>query len=200
MRQDIPDASVADALKSEIIIKLREQYLEMAAREAIWSKKYGADHLAAVNLRTQMLELRRNIDDEMRKIAESTKSEYEIASARESSIKKSLDSAVADSRITNQAQVQLTELESNASTAKAMYENFLQRYMEAIQEQSFPISEARLISPAAPPSTRSHPKTLIVLAVTCGGGLMLAFGAAALREASDRVFRTGAQVEKALAC
>ena len=105
---------------------------------------------------------------------------------------------VADSRITNQAQVQLTELESNASTSRAMYENFLQRYMEAIQEQSFPISEARLISPAAPPATRSHPKTLIVLAVSFAGGLMLAFGAAALREASDRVFRTGAQVEKAL--
>ena len=158
MRQDIPDASVADALKSEIIIKLRGQYLEMAAREAIWSKKYGPDHLAAVGLRSQMQELRRNIDDEMRKIAESTKSEYEIALARESSIKKSLDSAVADSRITGQAQVQLTELESNASTAKTMYENFLQRYMEAIQEQSFPISEARLISPAAPPSTRSQSK------------------------------------------
>jgi len=198
MRQDIPDASVADSLKSEIIIKLRGQYLEMSARESIWSKKYGPGHLAAVSVRNQMQELRRNIDDEMRKIAESTKSEYEIAMARESSIKKSLDSAVADSRITGQAQVQLTELESNASTAKAMYENFLRRYMEAIQEQSFPISEARLISSAAPPSTRSHPRTLFVLAVTAAGGVMAAFGIAALRAASDQVFRTGAQVENAL--
>ena len=198
MRQDIPDASVADALKSEIIIKLRGQFLEIAGRESIWSKKYGPDHMATVALRTQMLELRRNIADEMGKIAQSYKSEYEIAQKRESSIQKSLDSAVVDSRITNQAQVQLTELESNASTAKVMYENFLQRYMEAVQEQSFPISEARLISPAAPPSTRSEPKTLIVLAVTAAGGLMVAFGVAALREASDRVFRTGAQVEDAL--
>ena len=198
MQQGIPDASVADALRSEVIIKLRGQYLEMSGRESIWSKKYGPDHLAAVSVRTQMLELRHNIDDEMRKIAESYKSEYEIALARESSIKKSLDSTVADSRIAKQAQVQLSELESNASTAKTMYENFLQRYMEAIQEQSFPISEARLITPAAPPSTRSSPNTLIVLAVSAAGGLMAAFGVAALREASDRVFRTGAQVESAL--
>lgn len=198
MHQDIPDASIAEALKSEIIIKLRGQYLELAAREAIWSKKYGADHLAAVNLRTQMDELRHSINDEMRKIAESTKSEYEIAAAREDSIKKSLESAIADSRITNQAQVQLTELESNASTAKAMYENFLQRYLEAIQEQSFPISEARLISPAAPPATRSHPKTVIVLGVSLASGLILAFGVAVLRDTSDRVFRTSEQVEKVL--
>jgi succinoglycan biosynthesis transport protein ExoP len=198
MSQDIPNASLTDALKSEVIIKLRQQYLELAGRESILSKKYGPDHLAAITLRNQMLELRRNIADEMGKIAESYKSDYEMSLTRETSIQKSLDSAVADSRITNQAQVKRRELESNAHAARTMYENFLQRYMEAVQQQSFPISEARLITPAAPPSTRSHPNTLIVLAVTAAGGMMVAFGAAALREASDRVFRTGAQVADVL--
>ncbi len=196
--QGLPDDSVVDALKSDVIIKLRGQYLELAGRAELWTQKYGANHLAIISLRNQMEELRRNIADEMAKIAGSYKSEYEIAMAREESIKKSLDSAVADSRLTNQAQVSLTELESNASTTKTMYENFLQRYMEAVQEQSFPISEARLISAADPPSSRSHPNTLIVLAVTGAGGLMIAFGVAALRETAERVFRSGAQVEEAL--
>ncbi len=194
MSREIPDASIADALKSEVIIKLRQQYLELAGRESIWSKKYGPDHLAAISLRNQMLELRRNIADEMGKIAESYKSDYEISRTRETSIQKSLDSTLADSRITNQAQVQLRELESNARTTRTMYENFLQRYMEAVQQQSFPISEARLITPATPPSTRSHPNTLSVLAMTVAGGMIVAFGVAVLREASDHVFRTGAQV------
>lgn len=79
MDQDVGDASMADALKSEVIIKLRGQYLEIAQREAIWAKRYGENHLAAINLRTQMQELRRSIKDEMRKIAESYKSDYEIA-------------------------------------------------------------------------------------------------------------------------
>ncbi len=198
MAQDIPDASLADALKSEVIVKLRGQYLETAARESEFSNKYGQNHLATVGLRNRMLELRRNIADEMGKIAQSYESEYEIAQTREVAIQKSLDSAVANSRITGHAQVQLSELESNAQTARTMYENFLQRYMEAVQEQSFPISEARLISPADPPSTRSNPNSLIVLSFTGAGGMIVAFGVAALREASDRVFRTGAQVEDAL--
>ncbi|WP_026606742.1 polysaccharide biosynthesis tyrosine autokinase [Methylocapsa acidiphila] len=198
MTQEIPDASLADALKSEVIIKLRGQYLETAGRESDWSKKYGGAHLATIALRNRMLELRRSIADEMGKIAQSYESEYEIAQTREAAIQKSLESAVADSRITGHAQVQLSELESNAQTARTMYENFLQRYMEAVQEQSFPISEARLISPADSPTTRSHPNTLFVLAVTGAGGMMVAFGVAALREASDRVFRTGAQVEATL--
>jgi len=196
--QNIPNASVADALKSEVVIKLREQYLELAGRESMWSKKYGPDHLASVSLRNQMFEIRRNIADEMQKIAESYKSDYEIALTRETSIQKSLDTAVAQSRVTNQAQVQLRELESKAQTSRTMYDNFLQRYLEAVQQQSFPISEARLITLATPPPNRSHPNPLTVLALSAAGGIMIAFGAAVLREASNRVFRTGAQVEDVL--
>ncbi len=195
MSQDIPDAVVADAVKSEVITKLRKQYLELAAREAVWSKRYGSDHLAAASLRSEMAQIRGNIADEMRKIAENN---YEIALTHEMSIQKSLDSAVAKSQITNSAQVQLRELESKAHTSRTMYENFLQRHMEAVQQQSFPVSEARLITPATPPAARSHPNTLLVLVVTAAGGMMAAFGASALREAADRTFRTGGQVENVL--
>jgi succinoglycan biosynthesis transport protein ExoP len=196
--KDIPDASVADALNNQVVIKLRGQYLELVGRESIWSKKYGPDHLATISIRNQMLELRRNIADEMQKIAESYKSDYQIALTRETSILKSLDTAVAQSRITNQAQVQLREFESKAGTSRSMYDNFLQRYMEAVQQQSFPISEARLITPATPPRIKSHPKTLTVLVLSAAGGFIIAFGAAVLREASNRVFRTGAQVQDVL--
>jgi polysaccharide biosynthesis transport protein len=198
MSQDIPDSSLIDALKSQVIIKLREQYLELAGKEAIWSKSYGRDHVATTLLRNQMMELRRNIADEMGKFAESYKNDYEIARARENSIQKSLDSAVAYSQIANQAQVHLRELESNAHTARTIYESILQRHMEAVGQQSFPISEARVITPADPPSTRSHPNTLLVLVVSAAGGMVVAFGAAALREACDRTFRTEAQVDHVL--
>lgn len=101
MKQAVPDASVADALKSEVIIKLRQQYLDLAGRESIWSTKYGPNHLATISLRNQMQELRRNITDEMKKIAESYRSDYAIAKARESSIRGSLDESVSDSRTTS---------------------------------------------------------------------------------------------------
>lgn len=97
MKHDVPDASVAEALHSEIIIRLRNQYLDYAAKERVWEDRYGANHMAALNLRSQMLELRRNITDEMKKIAESTKSDFEIALAREQSLVSSLANVVADS-------------------------------------------------------------------------------------------------------
>ena len=51
----------------------------------------------------------------------------------------------------------------------------MQKYTEAVQEQSFPISDARVITPATPPFGKSWPKTtllaLLGLLVGFGGGL-----------------------------
>jgi polysaccharide biosynthesis transport protein len=193
---DIPDASVADALKSEVIIKLRGQYLDLAQREAFLSQKYGETHVATVNLRTQMQEVRRSIAEETRKIAESYKSDYEIALTRENSLRKTLEEIVDESHVSNQAQIQLRELKGSADAARSLYDNFQQRYMEAVQQRdSIPISETRLISVATPPSKSSSPKILRTLALSLVGGSLLGFAVAYLREATTGVFRTTGQVE-----
>ncbi len=198
MNQEVPDASIADALKNELIIKLRERYLDLVARETLLSEKYGSGHLAVVGLRSQMREILRSIKDEMRKIEESYKSDYQIAQAREQSLSNSLGAAVAQSQMKDHAQVQLQELESGAQTSKSLYDNFLQRYMDAVQQQSFPITEARVISFADTPSTKSFPKTSLVLLLATAIGLVLSFGIASLRELTDRVFRSSEQVEEVL--
>ena len=57
-------------------------------------KNVRRNHLAAINLRTQMEQYRRSIKDEMRKIAESYKSDYEIALTRQTSLESSLANVV----------------------------------------------------------------------------------------------------------
>lgn len=197
-RLEIPDATVADSLRNEVVIRLRSQYLENARREADWSARYGHDHLAAVNLRNQMREIRRSIVDELKRTAETYKSDYEIAKAREESIQKSMADVIAQTQTANQAQLMLRELEGTAQTYRVLHDNFLQRYMESVQQQSFPITEARLISPATRPLKKSHPKTLLVLALALGGGIFLGAGIGFLRDLADRVFRTSRQVKDLL--
>jgi succinoglycan biosynthesis transport protein ExoP len=198
MKQDVPDASISDALNNPIIVKLRGEYLSLAARMAIYSQKYGSDHLSVIALRTSMRELQHSIQDEMSKIEQSYKSDYEIALAREQSLRNSLGSAVSQTQVTNQAQVQLRELESAAQTSKTLHDYFLQRYMEGVQQQSFPITEARIVGAADAPLSKSYPKTSLVLLIAMVGGAMLSFGIGALREVFDRVFRSSAQVEEEL--
>jgi polysaccharide biosynthesis transport protein len=192
------DATVSDALNNPIITKLRQQYLELVNREAEWSKRFGRDHLAVVNLRNQIHEIRDSIFDELRRYAETYKSDYEIAKQREESLDKDLASAVTKSQTTNKAQVTLRELESSAQSFRSLHDNFLQRYMESVQQQSFPITEARVISRATRPLEKSRPKTVLVLALVCIGGIGFGAGVGFIREVMDRVFRTTSQVEGAL--
>jgi succinoglycan biosynthesis transport protein ExoP len=198
LKQDVPDAAVADSLHSDVINRLRNQYLDIAAKEAIWSVRYGVNHLATVNLRTQMTELRRSIQDELNRIAQSYKSDYEIAKTRAEGLEHNLEGLVANSQVINRDRLGLRDLESTAQVYHTLYNSFLQRYMEAIQQQSFPITEARVISAAAPADHKSGPRTLPILGVAAFIGIVLSFAAATLREAIDQVFRTSRQVETAL--
>ena len=139
-------ATVTDTLKNEVVSKLRSQYLELAARQADWSIRYGQDHLAVVNLRNQLREIRNSIFEELKRLGETYKSDYAIAKQREVGLQAELTQTVTASQATDAKSVTLRELQSTAQTYKTLYDNFLQRYMESVQQQSFPISEARLIS------------------------------------------------------
>jgi capsular exopolysaccharide synthesis family protein len=192
------DATVADTLRDDVINKLRDQYLELARRESDWASKYGAAHLAVVNLRNQMNEIQGSIRAELQRIAETYKSDLEVATQRENSVKKQLNQAVSLSQVNNEAQVSLRELETNAQSYQALYDNFLQRYMESVQQQSFPITEARVISAASAPLGPSGPRTFRVLALALVAGVMIGVMGGAWREFADRVFRTRNQVEELL--
>ena len=191
-------ATVADSLKNDVISKLRTQYLEMSRREVDWATRYGVNHLAVVNLRNQMQELQNSIRDELKRIAEGYKSDFEIAKQREASVQKQLDDAVAQSQVTGKAQVTLRDLESSAQSYRALYDNFLQRYMESVQQQSFPITEARVISAASRPLAPSNPRTRLILMLAAVIGVAFGIAAAAWRDLADRVFRTRSQVEERL--
>ncbi|MBN9043637.1 MAG: protein tyrosine kinase [Rhizobiales bacterium 62-47] len=192
------DASGSDALSNPIINNLRQQYLEYSRRETEWSARFGRDHLAVVNLRTRMRDIRTSILDEVRRLAETSRSDYEVAKQRQESVEKQLAQAVSQSRTTNSAELTLRELETRAKSYRSLYDSFLQRYMGSIQQESFPISEARILSPASPPLNKTKPKGLLVLALGLFGGIAIGGGLGLLRDIMDRVFRTTSQVESIL--
>jgi succinoglycan biosynthesis transport protein ExoP len=195
---DAKTGAVTDSLHNEIINKLRGQYLELAQREAIFSARYGHDHLAVVNIRTQMAEISRSIIDELKQIAEAYRSDYDIAKARQSSLEKSVADTVVGSHTTSKAAIELHQLESAAQNYHALFDNFQQRYTEATQQQSLPMTDDRVISRATRPQEKYSPKTLNILGIAGVGGLIFGFGLALLREMSDRVFRTARQLEAEL--
>jgi exopolysaccharide transport family protein len=192
------DGAVTEVGADPVAINLRQQFLELKRREAEWSTRYGRDHLAVVNLRNRMREARESMFDELRRSAETVRNDYEIAKQRQEQTEKQLAGAIAQSRTANQAEVTLRELEATATGYRNLHDTFLQRYMGTAQQESFPITEARVISPASPPLFKSKPKSVVVLLLSFIGGLGLGSGLGLLRDAMDRVFRRADQVEAAL--
>ncbi|MGY3038062.1 succinoglycan biosynthesis transport protein ExoP [Bradyrhizobium sp. USDA 4354] len=196
--QDVAQSTVTDALNNSVITRLRAQYLDLQAQYADWSRRYGKQHLAAVNLANKMEELRKNIADELHRIGDAYRSDYEIAKSREASLEKNVKELVAQAGDTGQAAVKLRDLESAADTYRNLYNNFLEKLQSATQNQSFPLSEARLISTAAKPDRKSSPRTVLALVGGLVGGLCLGFGVAFARELLSDVLRTPGEVEDEL--
>jgi polysaccharide biosynthesis transport protein len=190
--------TVADTLNNPVITQLRTKYLEVVNREANFARKYGANHLAVVNLREQIRDLRGSILEELKRFRESYLSNYEIAKQEEQELEKRLAKAISRSQPINQAQVPLRELESSAQSYRTTYDNFRQRYTESLQQQSFPISDARILTSASPPSSKSSPKTTLILVLAAAGGLVLGVAVGALRDLMNGSFCSRAQVENAL--
>lgn len=193
--KDLVQPTVTDALSNTVITRLRAQYLDLSAQYADWSTKYGKTHQASINLANKMEELKKAIADEVHRIADAYRSDYEIAKSREASLDQSMKSMVAQADNTGQAQVKLRDLESAADTYRNLYNNFLEKLQNATQNQSFPISDARIIGTAVKPYEKSSPKTLLAIAGGLVGGLCLGFGAAFARELLSDVLRTPAEVE-----
>jgi polysaccharide biosynthesis transport protein len=195
---DIPDPIVTDALSNPVITRLRQQFLDDQGKESEWSSRYGADHMAARNLRGEMAALQRAIWDEISRIAESYKSELQIAKSQEQAIDKKMTEVFQQSSSFRQAQVHLRELETASNSYRGIYETFLSRFTQSVQQQSFPSTEARLVTVATPPLGPSSPKTTLTMALAAlcglGFGVMTAFA----REQMNRQIHTRAQIEELL--
>jgi succinoglycan biosynthesis transport protein ExoP len=195
---DVADATVADLIKNPVFTNLRQRYLDAVGRKNSVSSRYGQNHQVVLRLQEEIHELQRSIDDELRQTAETTKSDYEIAKTREETLRAGLERLVGNAGETGHLQVTLRQLESVANTYRATYESFLQRYTGSVQQQSFPMTEVRVITPATPPFEPSHPKTKLLLLAGAAVGLTFGLALAILKNGLDEGIRSATDVSRKL--
>jgi capsular exopolysaccharide synthesis family protein len=92
----------------------------------------------------------------------------------------------------------LEELESTAATYRRIYESYLQAFTESVQRQSFPVADARVITPATQPLTKSSPKTMILLAFGTMLGGLAGIGISFVRHVLDNTIRIPRQIRETI--
>ena len=195
---NMPEATVTEINSNPIIARLRSTFVDVQKRENDISGRFGRDHVQALALRNEMRGLQESMVNELRRVVETVRSDYEIAVARENAVRTAFEDFVKLSTVTGEAKIPLRELETSAQSYRGLYDSFLSQQAQANQRISFPKTEARVISPASTPWAPIEPNASRVTLMALMAGAMLGIAAAFGREQLDRVFRTPQQVERIL--
>jgi exopolysaccharide transport family protein len=167
------------AVSSEMVTKLRAQYADIAKNEADLTSKYGPRHPQVANVRAQLKDTQRLINEEIARIVQSTAHDYDVAKSREASLQDSFDKLQGVSSTSGQALVRLHELQREAEANRTLYEAYLARSKETTAQESLEMPDSRIVSFASIPLKPSAPKTALILGLAVllglGGGAVLAF-------------------------
>ena len=146
-------------------------------------------------IRAEVVDLRRKIAAEVKKIVQGLRNEVAVARAREAEMVRNMRGLETRVAGLNQRQVQLRALEREAKANRTLYETFLTRFKETNEQQEFQRPDARIVSLADMPNSPSAPKKMLLLIVSvvlsAGAGLALVF----VLESLDKGFRSMDDIE-----
>ncbi|KRE06353.1 hypothetical protein ASE63_24310 [Bosea sp. Root381] len=178
----IEAGAIPEAVSSNTMTALRSQLGAALAKEADLLASLGARHPALVAAQAQTRDARRQIADELSRIARSAKAELDRAVEAERQIARRGDQLTANQYAAGRASVELRELEREVESSRVVYDAFLRRARETGELAGIDTTNARVISAAMPPLQKSgvSRRTLAMLGGIAGGGfgVVLALGLA----------------------
>ncbi|MFD0934191.1 GumC family protein, partial [Methylobacterium trifolii] len=185
------EGAVADEFQNNLITALRQKMADINRRIADGVARNGAEHETVERARSDLRAVKASLTEEFQRIAAGYRSTAAVARLNQESITRSLDELAGRSAEAQASRVELAQLQSFSDTYKTMRDAFLSRFAEAAQEQSYPVTEARIVSEAAEPTRPASPnwyKALPAgLAVGFGLGFIVALGRDVLsRRVRDR--------------
>jgi uncharacterized protein involved in exopolysaccharide biosynthesis/Mrp family chromosome partitioning ATPase len=177
--------AIPEALQSPTIANLRAQYAEARKRYAELTSELGPLHPSLRQIEKQVDDLRRTVNEEVERFAQSAKNDLTRARDYEASLNKALEAQKRQSVQLSQASVRLRELERDVEASRDVYQSFLKRSRETEEQESLNTSSARIIGEATVPQRRSFPPAASLLAMI--GFMLGALAASAWVVAADRL-------------
>jgi capsular exopolysaccharide synthesis family protein len=150
------------------------------------------------SLQSQLESLKQQIAGEVQRVLKSLDNELDVARRKENALQAAFQEAEADLTKTSDARVQLNQLEREATADRTIYETYLNRYKQTIEQEGYAVREARMVSKAEPPSMPASPKLVPYAGLGLLAGLGFGFGLALLRENLDDRVRSPDDLEKTI--
>jgi capsular exopolysaccharide synthesis family protein len=187
--------TTSSVLGSPLIQRLREQETDLLRREAELSTRYKPAHPTMINVRAEIKDLRKKIEEEANKLIRGLAGEVNAARSRESALKSGLHDLQESTALLDRSQVQLRELEREADANRTLYENFLNRFKQTSAQEDIQQADARLVAEARLPLGPSYPRKALAVELSLGVSILVGVFIALLLERLDNGFRRAEQVE-----
>ncbi len=193
------NGGLAEVADSPLIEALRKQIGDNDAKLADLRDAGAQRNPETLALESQQAALHKQLTRETGRAVASLKEEAAAVGRQEAELQSSLQGMASRFGHAGEAAVRLSQLEREADASRAIYESFLGRYKETIEQEGLTMPEARLLSAAEPPVVPTGAGRLSVMLFGLLSGL--AFGAmlAAFRERLDERVHDVADVERVAA-
>jgi polysaccharide biosynthesis transport protein len=190
--------------QSEMTFEEKERFLLAVLRGRLWVRQVGRSSVVDIAFNSSDAEkaatiantiaesfMAKDVESKARAATEATDwlagrlselREQVFASDRAAELFK----AQGDGAQTPGGQFKLKELVSVADTYRKVYEGFLQRWAETKQRISYPVSDARFVTRATAPLSKSEPKSAIIVAFAALLGLAAGIASASIRGSMRR--------------
>ncbi|WGF86787.1 GumC family protein [Marinivivus vitaminiproducens] len=189
-------AAAQKVLTSPLMTELRSQEAELVRRMAELSTQYGDRHPQMVSLRGDIGSLRGKMNDEVGRIVQDLENEVAVTRAREAELQSTMSGLEGQVSTQGEASVALNDLLRDAEANRELFQQFLQRYNEIVEQQQLQQADVRVLSAAEAPLFPSYPRKRIFIAIAfvgaCVLGLLLVF--VIERWDSDYGFRSADEV------
>ncbi|MEO0618409.1 MAG: exopolysaccharide transport family protein [Pseudomonadota bacterium] len=154
--------SAPDVLRSQLIQRLLEQRVQVQRRVSELSASLRSGHPRMRQAMSELGTINSQIRREVRKIVRGLENEARIASARETSLRQSLDQVREQASKTGNDQVRLTLLDREATSKRELYDATIRKFDEArsaASRRNVPVF-ARVVEKARVTSIPSFPQKL----------------------------------------
>ena len=192
--------AAALVLGSPLMDSLRQEETNLLRELADLSSVYGDRHPQMMAARSRVGSVRAKMQDEVRRIEQDLKNEVSVAVAREQEMQKSMSRLQSEAARTDLAGVELSALENEVETNRQLFQTFLLRYREIVEQQGLQDADAKILSAAEPPNQPSHPQVLLLTAIAFAASSLLGVLLVFLVERwdTDYGFRSADETQAAL--
>ncbi len=188
----------AQAAVSPNVAALRAQQEQYAGQLQAALTRRGDQHPDVIALTNQLDSVRRAVGAETGRVVAASDAEVRAGRARVASLEKALQDGQVQVDRDAQAEIPLRAMQRDAEASRTLLQAVLDRMQQTGQQQAIELPDARVISPAVPPTEPSFPKTKLMLAAALAFGIGFGLLLVWLLELGDSTFRSGDEVRSRL--